>query len=81
MDLNFHNWSRKILHFLSVTGMFMILFGFFSLLQMFTVGILFDLNNKLIAGIPFPVIYCIISIFIIKRYFIISSPYDKKTSV
>ena len=73
-DMN-HKWKR-ILHYISVCGMFMIIFGALSLLQMYTVGIIFNLNAIFYNGIPIMIIvYSVISILIIIKFFDISSPY------
>lgn len=76
MEMNLNQFWEKVLHVMSVCGMFMIIFGFLSLLQMFTVGLIFNLNKITFLGVPiFPIIYSFISLIIIKKYFKISSPY------
>ena len=67
---------KKILHVVSVLGVFLIIFGSLSLLQMYTVGILFELNALVFHGIPInTIIYSIVSLIIIKKFLVISSPY------
>ena len=69
---------RKILHFLSISGTFLTLFGLLSLFQMFTFGYIFRLNYIEINGFkPSVILYSLISFFIIKRYINISSRYKK----
>ncbi len=70
---------KKILHYISITGVFMMAFGFLYLLQMYTIGFLFSLNKLEINGFPVPIaLYSIISIVIIKKYIKITSPYNDK---
>lgn len=76
MDLEMNPRTRKILHLVSVSGVFLALFGVLSLLQMFTVGIILNINNVNYNGFyPLPILYSLCSIFIIMRFFHISSPY------
>jgi hypothetical protein len=76
MEVNLNQFWKKVLHVVSVCGMFLILFGILSLLQMYTIGIIFHLNNIEFLGLPiFPIIYSVVSIIIINKYFKISSPY------
>lgn len=76
MEMNLHNFWRKILHVISVCGMYMIILGTLSLIQMFTIGLVLDLNKILFLNIPiFPLIYCLVSVFVIQKFFRISSPY------
>ncbi|MDK7476035.1 hypothetical protein OWP15_25590 [Bacillus paranthracis] len=68
--------ARKILHCLSVAGVFMTAFGFLYLLQMYTIGLIFSFNELKINGFPIHIaIYSITSLFLIKKYLTISSPY------
>lgn len=76
MDLEMHPRTRKALHFFSVSGVFVALFGVLSLLQLFTIGIVLNINNVNYNGVyPFPILYSLCSIFIILKFFHISSPY------
>jgi len=76
MGYEMHLYTRKILHWISVAGVFFILFGSLSLLQMYTIGQLFHLNNLVYCGIPIaPVIYATLSVIIILKFFRISSNY------
>lgn len=74
LDLN--PLVKRILHYISITGVFMMAFGFLYLLQMYTIGFLFSLNKLEINGFPVSIaLYSIIAIVIIRKYIKISSPY------
>lgn len=78
MATHLSEFWRNILHQVSISGMFFILFGSLTLIQMFTIGILLDLNEIKIGDFPISYItYMCISTIIIKKYFRISSPHKK----
>ncbi len=68
---------RKILHSISITATYALLFGVLSLLQEYTIGLIPGLNKLQLMGIPVePVFIVAFSIFIIVKYFEVSSPYE-----
>ncbi len=69
---------KQLLHYISVCGTFMVLFGIFFLVQKYTIGILLSLHNKYLFNIPLDIlVFTPSTILIIKQYFKISSPYSK----
>lgn len=77
METQMGNFWRTVLHLSSVTGMFLFFFGLLSLMQMYTIGIIFNLNHIKLSGFPiFPVIYGFLSVIIIKKYFKFTSNYS-----
>lgn len=79
METHLSEFWRNIFHRVSITGTFLILFGSLTLIQMFTIGILFDLNEIKIGNFPISsVTYMCISTIIIIKFFTISSPHKKK---
>ncbi|WP_026678761.1 hypothetical protein [Fictibacillus gelatini] len=67
---------RKLLHWLSVAGTSMIIFGMLYLAQRYTIGLLFSFNDIKIKGFPVHVIvFTITSLLFMKKFIKISSPY------
>lgn len=78
MEIHMSEFMKSVLHWISMSGTFLILFGFLTLIQMFTIGLLFNLNDLTIGDFPIAsFVYMLISILIIKKFFTISSPYKK----
>ncbi|WP_088033461.1 hypothetical protein [Evansella clarkii] len=68
--------TRRTLHFLSVTGVFMTTFAILYLVQKYTIGLLFSLNDIKVYGFPVHIIlYSVIALLFMKRFIKISSPY------
>jgi hypothetical protein len=69
---------RRLLHCLSMAGTYMMLFGIIYSIQQFTVGLtqfFWDLDIK---GIPvLSVLFIFTTIYILKKFFKISSPYKE----
>ncbi|PQD94382.1 hypothetical protein CYL18_14295 [Pradoshia eiseniae] len=71
------SFLRKMLHIISAIGTYLVLFGVIFLIQKYTLGILFSLNNKAYLNIPLDVlIFTPSTILLIKQFFEISSPYS-----
>ena len=72
-----HPAVRRVLHFVSVTATYTLLFGVLSLLQKYTIGLIPEFKNLQFMGIPIePIVIAVSSIFIIVKYFDVSSPYN-----
>lgn len=71
--------TKKLLHVISVTGTYLMIFGFLFILQEVIFGFIPLVRNFSIFGIPVsPVIFVITSMVFINKFVKISSPY--KTS-
>ncbi|GIN67554.1 hypothetical protein J41TS2_29750 [Bacillus sonorensis] len=67
---------RSMLHYLSLTGSFLMVFGVLYLIQKYSIGILFSLNSLYIGMFPIHMgIYTATSIIMITKFFTFSSPY------
>lgn len=73
MNLEIHPFTRKFLHFFSVSGTFLILFGSLSLLQMYLFYLIFNVNYYENPILPF--LFAVVSVITILKFFSISSPY------
>ena len=63
-----------ILHVTYVTGVYLIIFGTLTLIQMHTVGLLFNLNDITVRGVPITImIFIAISFVLINQFVEITS--------
>ncbi len=68
---------RKFLHILSLVGTFMLVFGVLYLFQKYTLGLMLSLNDLKILNFPIhTIIYTLTTLFFIKRFIKISTPYQ-----
>jgi len=75
--LNPNPMLKKALHYISMIGTYMVLFGIIFLFQKYTIGLLFGINNRIFFNVPLEVlIFTPTTIWFIKRFFNISSPYS-----
>ena len=71
----------KALHYLSVAGVYMMLYGFIYIIQNISFGWISPLNKVLFDIFPLKfIVFTIISIIIISKFFKISSPYKDEFS-
>lgn len=77
--LKLNPFLRIIMHYLSMIGTYMVLFAVIYLIQKYTIGILFSLNDRVgLGGIPLDILFFTPStIVIISHFFRISSPYSR----
>ncbi|PES22291.1 hypothetical protein CN488_14885 [Bacillus anthracis] len=75
--LNTNPMLKKVLHIISMSGTYMVLFGVIYLLQKYTLGMLLSLNNRNFLNVPLDIlIFTPSTIILIKCFFKISSPYS-----
>jgi len=75
--LNLNPMFKRILHYVSMCGTYMVLFGAILLVQKYTIGILLSLEGKSFLNIPLDILlFTPSTILIIKHFFKISSPYS-----
>ncbi len=75
--LNINPMLKKVLHYVSMCGTYMMLFGIIFLLQKYTIGIIFSLNHRSFLNVPLDILFFTPStLLLIKRFFKISSPYS-----
>lgn len=68
--------KKKLLHYISMAGTFMFLFGIIYLLQKYTIGLFLSLNSQVVMGIPLDIlIFTPSTLIIMKCFFKIQSPY------
>lgn len=68
---------KNFAHAISVTGTFMMLFGFIYILQVILFGFIPQIRSLAISGIKVsPFIFTITTILLIKSFFTIKSPYE-----
>lgn len=69
--------TRTVLHYISITGTHMMIFGFFLCLQQYTLGFVPLINKyKIFGELPISfIVFIAVSAFITKRFFKVSSPY------
>lgn len=67
---------RLLLHYLSVSGMWLLVYGTLYVLQDLTLGMIPMIKELKVEGIPVKLfIFSFVALFIMKRYIKISSPY------
>lgn len=75
--LNPNPMLKKALHYISMIGTYMVLFGIIFLFQKYTIGLFFSINNRIFFNVPLEIlIFTPTTILIIKHFFDISSPYS-----
>ena len=71
----------KVLHRLSVSGVFMTVFGVLYFIQDFSIGLLPVFDKVLFGVLPLDfLVFSVSSLFIINKFISVSSPYEEELS-
>ncbi len=77
---NMNPKQKKILHYISVTGTFMFIYGVIYMILRYTVGLIPFIKNTLLFGV-FPLeipLFIVSTLLIIRKFIRFSSPYRQE---
>ncbi|QAS52782.1 hypothetical protein [Halobacillus litoralis] len=71
----------KLLHYLSLSGMFMTIYGVLYFVQNYSIGLLPIFDQVLFGVFPLNfIVFSVTSLLIINKFVVISSPYEEEFS-